>query len=250
MEENKLIINADDFGYSDNINAAIVSCFQKDIINSATIMVNMDGFDEAIKLARQHGFADKIGLHINLTEGKPLTDFSGTKLIDENGVFIMKAISNPLIFFSSFTKNKIKSEIREQYNKLLASGITPTHFDSHQHVHILPYLAPLFIEFTKEKKQKIRIVTIPIRKNFFIIVYNLLLNSRLRRNNINFSDKFGNIGYFNYYLENKKDFRFIFEIMVHPAFKGEDLVDYFFNTDIEQKISHIKELYKLKSSTN
>ena len=249
MNENKLIINADDFGYSDNINAAIVSCFQKDIINSTTIMVNMEGFDEAVKLAREHGFADKIGLHINLTEGKPLTDFSGTGLIDENGVFIMEAISNPLIFFSHITKNKIKYEIREQYNKLVASGITPTHFDSHQHVHILPYLVPLFIEFTKEKKQKIRIVTIPMRKNFFIIVYNLLLNSRLKRNKINFSDKFGNIRYFNYYLDKKKNFKPVFEIMVHPAFKGDKLVDYFFNTDIEQKISHIKELYKLKNST-
>jgi hypothetical protein len=246
MDGNKLIINADDFGYSSNLNAAIVSCFQKEIINSATIMVNMEGFDEAVKLASQHGFADRIGLHINLTEGKPLTDFSGTGLVDENGVFIMEAISNPLLFFSHITKTKIKYEIREQYNKLVASGINPTHFDSHQHVHILPYLVPLFIEFTKEKNQKIRIVTIPIRKNFFIIAYNILLNMRLKRNKINFSDKFGNIGYFDYYLEKKKNFNPVFEIMVHPAFKDDKLVDYFFDTDIEKKIIRIKELYKLK----
>lgn len=212
-------------------------------------MVNMEGYDEALKLARQHGFAEKIGLHINLTEGKPLTDFSGTGLVDENGVFIMKAITNPLIFFSSVTKKKIKLEIREQYNKLVASGIHPTHFDSHQHVHILPYLVSLFIEFTKEKNKKIRIVTIPIRKNFFIIAYNLLLNKRLRRNKINLSDKFGNIRYFNHYLEKNKNFEPVFEIMVHPAFKGDRLVDYFFDTDIEMKITKIKKLYKLKSST-
>ncbi len=249
MDENKLIINADDFGYNSSLNAAIVSCFQKDIINSTTIMSNMEGFDEAVILARQHGFADKIGLHINLTEGKPLTDMSGTGLVDKNGVFIMKAITNPLIFFSSATKNKIKHEIREQYNKLVASGIHPTHFDSHQHVHILPPLVSLFIEFTKEKNQKIRIVTIPIRKNFFIIAFNLLLNMRFRRNKINFSDKFGNIGFFNYYLEKKNNFNPVFEIMVHPAFKGDKLVDFFFDTDIEMKITKIKELYKLKLHT-
>lgn len=248
MNETRLIINADDFGYSDNINAAIVTCFQKGIINSTTIMANMEGFDEAVKLAVQHGFADKIGLHINLTEGKPLTNLSGTGLIDENGEFIMEAISNPLIFFSAITKNRIEYEIRAQYNKLVASGINPTHIDSHQHIHILPYLVSLFIKFTKEKNQKIRIVTIPIRKNFFIIAYNLVLNMRLKRNKINFSDKFGNVRYFNYYLKRKNNFKPVFEIMVHPAYKGDELVDFFANTNLEEKITHIKEMYEIKCS--
>jgi hypothetical protein len=244
----KLIINADDFGCDKNINAAIVACFQKNIINSATIMVNMDGFEEAIKLANEHGFQNKIGLHVNLTEGKPLTDLSDTGLTDSNGVFIMDAIRSPRIFFSSHIKRKIKAEIEAQYDKLILHGITPTHIDSHQHVHILPSIIPLFVKLTKEKNQKIRIVTVMKRKNFFIIAYNVLLNIYLKRNGIHFSDKFGNIRYFEKYLREGTDFKPIFEIMVHPAYNDNTLVDYFANTDIEEKTTRIKELYLKKCS--
>ncbi len=84
-----------------------------------------------------------MGIHINLTEGKPLTDLSGTSLVDENGSFITKSIFNYWLVFSATTRNRIKAEIKAQYNKLVDHGIHPTHIDSHQHVHTLPWL-PIF----------------------------------------------------------------------------------------------------------
>src|SRR4051794_35950963 len=86
------IINADDFGCNSNFNAAIVSCFEKNLINSTTIMVNMEGFEEAVKLASIHGLKNSIGLHVNLTGGRPLTDLSGTGLTDQNGNYILGKI--------------------------------------------------------------------------------------------------------------------------------------------------------------
>src|SRR4051812_20282926 len=179
----QLIINADDFGGDSDINAAIVSCFKKKLINSTTIMVNKEGFEEAVRLASVHGLKNNIGLHVNLTEGKTLTDLSGTGLTDHNGNLIMggKVFSKPGMLISSSTRSKIKTEIKAQYNKLIKSGICPTHIDSHQHVHTFPLLAPIFIEFAKEHNQKLRLVAIKKRKNIFMTVFNVLLNAHYKR---------------------------------------------------------------------
>ena len=69
-----MVINADDFGYSESVNKAISDCFEKGLINRTTIMVNMPQAEAASELARTNGFFDKVGLHINLTEGKALSD--------------------------------------------------------------------------------------------------------------------------------------------------------------------------------
>jgi len=246
MFGDKLIINADDFGINSNVNEAIVKCFQKDIINSTSLMANMDGFVEAIELAKLHGFNDRIGLHINLIEGKSLTDLSGTGFTDEKGFFIKNAIKNTKIYISSDLRRKIKNEILMQYDKLLENGIQPSHLDSHVHVHILPYLVSIFVEVAKEKNQKIRIVTVTKRKNFFIMIYNTLLNKYFKIKKINFSDKFGNAKFFANYLSSKTNFQPIFEIMVHPAMKGNEVVEIFENINLEDRITKLKEQYQLK----
>lgn len=245
MFDSNLIINADDFGYSSNINTAIVSCFQKKLINSTTIMANMPGFDEAVKLANKFNFKDKVGIHINLTEGKPLTDLTGTGLVDHNGEYIMKAAFNSRLLFSSYTKKKIKAEIREQYYKVVASGIQPNHIDSHQHVHTLPWLAPLFVEFATEVNLKLRIITVIKRKNFFVTVYNTFLNMYFKSKNVHFTDKFGNVNYLLEYMNKKKDLKQVFEIMVHPDYREDIIIDTWHKTGLEEKLNQLKRLYNI-----
>ena len=68
-----IVVNADDFGMSRQTNEAILQAFEKGLISSTTIMANMPAFEEACQLARQHHLQRRIGLHLNVTEGKPLT---------------------------------------------------------------------------------------------------------------------------------------------------------------------------------
>jgi len=246
MFDSKLIINADDFGYNSNINAAIVSCFQKSLINSTTIMVNMEGFEEAVKLADKYGFKDKIGIHLNLTEGKSLTNLSGTSLVDEKGYYIMKSAFNPRLLFSSKSKKKIKAEIRAQYNKLLSFGIEPTHIDSHQHVHTFPWLVPIFLEFAKEVNLKLRITSFVKRKNFFITIYHTFLNMYYKKKNVHFTDKFGNVNYLMEYLHKKRNLNPVFEIMVHPDYKENLIIDTWYKKGLEERLINLKELYNMK----
>ena len=69
-----LIINADDFGYSLTVNQAILRSFERNLINSTSLMANMAGFDDAINMVRRHAVLQgKVGIHLNLTEGYPIT---------------------------------------------------------------------------------------------------------------------------------------------------------------------------------
>jgi len=70
----KKVVNADEFGASRSRNEAILRAFEKGLISSATIVANIPAFEEACQLVRQHNLERRIGLHLNLTEGEPLTD--------------------------------------------------------------------------------------------------------------------------------------------------------------------------------
>ena len=66
-----IIINADDFGLNKSCSQAIALAFSEELVTDTTIMANGEYFDDAVKLAEKHGFFDKIGIHLNITEGKP-----------------------------------------------------------------------------------------------------------------------------------------------------------------------------------
>ena len=95
-----MILNADDFGYSRSVNRAIADCFARGLINRTTIMVNMPFAEEAAQLAREGGFFDCVGLHINLTEGKALSaECAASELCDENGCSCCSSCLRNLISF-------------------------------------------------------------------------------------------------------------------------------------------------------
>ena len=69
----RAIINADDFGASSVVNRAIEDCLRKGLCSHASLMANMPGFEEACELSLRHGWADRIGLHLVLRDGPPLS---------------------------------------------------------------------------------------------------------------------------------------------------------------------------------
>ncbi|MDD3140364.1 MAG: ChbG/HpnK family deacetylase [Lachnospiraceae bacterium] len=69
-----IIVNADDYGYSHEINIAVKEGFAQGILNRASILMNASFTEEAIRMAFENGYADKIGLHLNLTLGNPLSE--------------------------------------------------------------------------------------------------------------------------------------------------------------------------------
>ena len=76
-----VIVNADDFGISSGVNRAIVEAFKRGLISSTTIMTNAEVFEEAVDLIFSENLHGQVGVHLNLTHGKPLTErMAGNKL--------------------------------------------------------------------------------------------------------------------------------------------------------------------------
>ena len=138
----KAIVNADDFGYSKMVSDAILECLRKQFISQTTLMVNMPFAKEAVEAVKREGFADRVGLHLNLGEGKPLTRkiTECPKFCDDsgcfNGVFRRKRYSS--FWFSTTKKERIalREEICAQFEEYMGYGLSLKHLDGHYHHHL------------------------------------------------------------------------------------------------------------------
>lgn len=247
MRMTKLIINADDFGCAPSVSNSIAKCFKHNIINSTTMIVNLSGFEDGVKLAKQQGFDKQIGLHLNLTDGKSLTDLSGTGLTDENGQFVRNSVSKYALILKKSQKLKIKSELNSQYKKMVDNGIIPTHIDSHHHIHTKPKLVKLFVEFAIEKDIKLRIAAIESNKSFYKTFYKTLLNVYYKKKKVNFTDIFTNVELFKSNIDSSDTNLDLVEIMVHPILKDNNQIfDDFSNECLSEVLPDIICSYKLK----
>ena len=67
----QLVVNADDFGFTPDVNAGILEAHRYGILSATTLMANGDAFDDAVRLARETPTLD-IGCHLVLIGGRSL----------------------------------------------------------------------------------------------------------------------------------------------------------------------------------
>jgi len=149
----KLIINADDMAYSQDVNDTIFDLMDKRKISSATVLAGGAALDDAVR--RIKGYPGcSFGVHLYLTELRPLTNsaiWGKYQLLDDNENFN-----------TGIRHCKRTDEIREaifdewcsQVDKLNHLQVQISHIDSHQHVHTIPWL--FFILKRVQKKYNIR----------------------------------------------------------------------------------------------
>jgi predicted glycoside hydrolase/deacetylase ChbG (UPF0249 family) len=155
MPENlpRVVINADDFGYSSEVNKAIEHALRMGRISSATLMANGPGINEAIAMARQFPVAS-FGIHLNLTEFAPLSSPAALRrvgLVDGDGSFrnnLRSLRPSPSLLQACF------DELDAQIHFLQANGIQPSHLDSHHHIHTVAWLFPVI--YGLQSKYRIR----------------------------------------------------------------------------------------------
>ena len=179
----RVIINADDFGLSQDENRTIIDAFQQGLISSATLMANMPAFVEACALAREQGLLGRIGLHFNLTYGRPLSAAIRTQplLCNAAGEFDLN-LPRHRLWLPGPTRQAIAAELQAQWQRCLEHGIRPSHIDSHQHVHNILPVGEVVARFAAQQGVPVRLarnlgrnLTLPKR------LFKALLNWRLRR---------------------------------------------------------------------
>jgi predicted glycoside hydrolase/deacetylase ChbG (UPF0249 family) len=133
----KLIVNADDFGYTDSVSAGILRAHRDGIVTATTLMTNAPHTEGAATLARANPALD-VGLHLVLTFDRPTGDVSRCRsLVDEDGKFL-----RPKELMSrDIDREEALTEYRAQYAKARdLLGRKPTHLDTHHWVHDHPAL--------------------------------------------------------------------------------------------------------------
>ena len=145
----RLVTNADDLGWSEAVTSGILQAHREGIVTSTTLMTNLPGAAEALDQARRAGLG--VGVHLNLTEGEPLSPPGEVApIVDSSGRFQR---SLPLLFcrawWSGAARRAIGRELGAQVARALDVGLEPTHLDSHKHVHLHPAILPLVIEVAR-----------------------------------------------------------------------------------------------------
>lgn len=149
----KLIINADDFGYSRGHNYGIVDCVTQGVVKSTTCLCTMEDTLHAFELAKQYPQID-LGIHLSLDLGRPVCEGKEvTSLIDEWGNFKHYDFGQ---LPTHWNMDEIEKEWRAQINKMIAFGLKPTHIDSHHHIHMHFPLFKLYVKLANEYHLAIR----------------------------------------------------------------------------------------------
>jgi predicted glycoside hydrolase/deacetylase ChbG (UPF0249 family) len=146
LEENKsflgvsmrhLIINADDFGRFVGISRGILDTHLRGLVTSTTVMVTCEDVLSSVEMAMQEAPELRMGLHINLTYGKPLsTPNRVPTLVDEAGLF--RTPIEPSSVFLGWRTDDLWQEMNAQIERFIwLTGKLPTHLDSHYHAAFL-----------------------------------------------------------------------------------------------------------------
>jgi len=154
----KVIVNADDLGMSETVNSAIFQGMKRGTITSATMLANGCAVQAAAR--DLHLFPDcSFGVHLNLTEFRPLCHTSQTDLaniLDQDKCFNGNSIREVAI-----TVPMLRAIFREwscQIESLMQLGVQPSHLDAHHHVHTIPQMLPVLAALRRKYKiEKIRI---------------------------------------------------------------------------------------------
>jgi hopanoid biosynthesis associated protein HpnK len=135
----RLIVNADDFGVSSSVNAAVIRAHREGILTTASLMVNEPGFDEAVKLAKENPKLG-VGLHLTLLMGhSALPHEKIPDLVNSRGEFRNSPVGVGMkYFFDADSRDQLRAEIHAQFEKFHATGLPLDHVNGHLHLHLHP----------------------------------------------------------------------------------------------------------------
>lgn len=133
----RVIVNADDLGFSEGITEGILRAHADGIVTSATIAANMPAAAAAARLAREMPDLG-VGVHLNVSQGPPLSPAAAALAGDDGlmrrsaGQVILACLRRPGLI------DAMAAEFDAQVRWALDHGLRPTHLDSHRHVHAFP----------------------------------------------------------------------------------------------------------------
>ena len=139
----RLRVTADDFGFTPGVTDGILEAHEKGIVTHTSIMAGGLDFDRAVALSRKMPGLG-VGVHLTLTWGNPLSSPSSIpSLVGADGKLVSLGEILKRFLMGRLDRGEVAREWEAQIQRVTRSGISPTHIDSHHHLHLLPGLLPL-----------------------------------------------------------------------------------------------------------
>lgn len=134
----RIIINADDFGFSDETVQTTIECFDAGGLTSATIMPKMAATHDAIEYALKNP-QFSFGVHLTFTsdglEHPVLDPREIPDIVGENGQFLGPMPARAGALRNTLPVDQIAREMHAQIAVLHDAGVPLSHVDSHGHLH-------------------------------------------------------------------------------------------------------------------
>ncbi len=244
MAYKKVIINADDFGLTESCTKAIADAYRKRLVSDMSMVANGEAFELAVRLYKED--ISSVGIHFNLTEGKPLTErMRRNKRFVNGGMFngIFRQNQAYFMYISDNDKKDIIAELEAQIKRIYQSGVRISHADSHQHIHYRFTLAPLILGVCKRygirKIRKMKNIGFSSKKHIKKFISSKY-NSYLQGQGFICTDYFQNIHNYSLIPDGCS------EMMIHPDYDNAGrLIDKRFVRFLDAKSGKAKERYRL-----
>lgn len=123
----QLIVNADDFGFTRDVNDGIVEAHRRGILTATTLMANGEAFEDAVRQAVENPILD-VGCHLVLIGGRSLLPPHHP---------LPRAVPQLLAAIVG-RRIRVYEELAAQTRRIIEAGISPTHLDTHKHTHLAP----------------------------------------------------------------------------------------------------------------
>jgi chitin disaccharide deacetylase len=134
-----LLVNADDFGFTRDVNRGIVEAHTGGILTATTLMANGAAFEDAVRLAREHPSLD-VGCHLVLVQGPSLAHQCRQ----------LPSTLSELLRALVLRRIDPYEELKPQIERILDSGIRPLHLDTHKHTHLWPPVLDAVVKLSAE----------------------------------------------------------------------------------------------------
>jgi chitin disaccharide deacetylase len=136
---NHLIVSADDFGLSFEVNEAVERAHRDGVLRAASLMVAAPGTEDAVLRARELPSL-RVGLHLVLVNGRPLLPPGQVAdLVDGDGAFLSDLVRAGVRFFlRPGARRQLEAEIRAQFEAFAKTGLVLDHVNAQNHMHVHP----------------------------------------------------------------------------------------------------------------
>lgn len=181
-ERRVLVVNADDFGLTPGVCDGILTAHRHGILTSTSVLTPAPAFARHAAALRDSGLA--AGLHLcAVGEDPPLLGPAEIPtLVDRHGRFPM-SWRHFLVRAAGgrIDADDLRREFEAQHEALRTEGITPTHVDSHQNLHLWPAVGSVAVDLAVRHRIPVLRVTGTDRRGPLSLGVRLLGRRLVRR---------------------------------------------------------------------